>query len=95
MKHRSLAKIAALAIAVSAALPAMADTAVVAAGKHHYVYFGDHDIYYAPETKTYYWLDNGRWQSGFSLPSDRQRWVTTARGVDIDLDTDRPYERND
>ena len=95
MKHRSLAKIAALAIAVSAALPAMADTAVVAAGKHHYVYFGDHDIYYAPETKTYFWLDNGRWQSGFSLPSDRQRWVTTTRGVDIDLDTDRPYERND
>jgi hypothetical protein len=94
MKHRSLIKIAALAIAVSAALPALADTTVVSTGKHHYVYFGDHDIYYAPETKTYFWLDNGRWQSGYSLPEDRRAYVT-ARGVDIELDTDRPFERND
>jgi hypothetical protein len=93
MKHRNLIKIAALAIAVSAALPAMADT-LVATGKHHYVYFGDHDIYYAPETKTYFWLENGRWQSGYSLPEDRQAFVKV-KGVDIDLDTDRPYERND
>ena len=94
MKHRSLIKIAALAIAVSAALPALADTTVVATGKHHYVYFGDHDIYFAPETKTYFWLDNGRWQSGYTLPDNRRGYVT-ARGMDIELDTDRPYERND
>jgi hypothetical protein len=93
MKHRNLIKIAALAIAVSAALPAMADT-LVATGKHHYVYFGDHDIYYAPESKTYFWLENGRWRSGYALPEDRQAFVKI-RGVDIDLDTDRPYERND
>jgi hypothetical protein len=93
MKHRSLIKIAALAIAVSAALPAMADT-MVATGKHHFVYFGDHDIYFAPESKTYFWLENGQWRSGHSLPEDRQAFVRT-RGVDIDLDTDRPYERND
>ena len=37
--HRSFSKIAALAIAVSAALPALADTTVsVERGKHHYVY---------------------------------------------------------
>jgi hypothetical protein len=93
MKHRNLIKIAALAIAVSAALPAMADT-MVATGKHHFVYFGDHDIYFAPESKTYFWLENGQWRSGRSLPEDRQAFVRT-RGIDIDLDTDRPYERND
>src|SRR5215471_6453627 len=58
-KQRSLIRIAALAIAVSAALPAMAET-LVETGRHHYIYFGDHDIYYAPETKTYFWLDHGR-----------------------------------
>jgi hypothetical protein len=93
-KYRSFIKVAALAIAVSAALPALADTTVVESGKHHYVFFGDHDIYYAPETKTYFWLDNGRWQSGYNLPEEKRAWVT-ARGVDIQLDTDRPYERND
>ena len=90
---RSLIRIAALAIAVSAALPAMGDT-LVAAGRHHYIWFGDHDIYYAPETKTYFWLDNGRWQSGYNLPREYQPYVST-RGVDIELDTVRPYERND
>jgi hypothetical protein len=92
-KQRSLIRIAALAIAVSAALPAMAET-LVETGRHHYIYFGDHDIYYAPETKTYFWLDHGRWQSGYALPSEYRGYVAT-RGVDIELDTDRPYERND
>ena len=98
MQHRNLAKLAALAIAVSAALPALADptttTTVEHTGPHHYVYYRGHDIYYSPETKTYYWLDQGRWQSGASLPQESQRFVTV-KGVDIDLDTDRPYERNE
>ena len=96
-KHRSLTKLAALAIAVSAALPALpalADTVTVERGTHHYIYYRDHDIYFAPETRTYYWLDNGRWQSGPVLPEEVRGYVGT-NGVDIQLDTDRPYERND
>lgn len=94
--HRSFSKIAALAIAVSAALPALADTTVsVERGKHHYVYYSDKDIYYAPDTKMYYWVENGRWQSGPSVPLEDQDYVVRAKGIDIDLDTDRPYERND
>ena len=94
--HRSFSKIAALAIAVSAALPALADTTVsVEHGKHHYVYYSDKDIYYAPDTKMYYWVENGRWQSGPSVPREDQDYVVKARGVDIELDTERPYERND
>ena len=94
--HRSFSKIAALAIAVSAALPALADTTVsVEHGKHHYVYYSDKDIYYAPESKTYWWVENGRWQSGPSVPRESQDYVVKAKGIEIDLDTDRPYERND
>ena len=97
--HRSFSKIAALAIAVSAAsaaLPALADTTVsVEKGKHHYVYYSDKDIYYAPESKTYWWVENGKWQSGPSVPRENQDYVVRAKGIEIDLDTERPYERND
>ena len=94
--HRSFSKIAALAIAVSAALPALADTTVsVEHGKHHYVYYSDKDIYYAPESKTYWWVENGKWQSGPSVPRESQDYVVRAKGIEIDLDTERPYERND
>jgi hypothetical protein len=92
--HRSFSKIAALAIAVSAAsaaLPALADTTVsVEKGKHHYVYYSDKDIYYAPESKTYWWVENGKWQSGPSVPRENQDYVVRAKGIEIDLDTERP-----
>jgi hypothetical protein len=93
-KHRSLIKTAFLAVAISAALPTLADTTVVATGRHHYVYYRDHGIYYAPETSTYFWYEHGRWQSGSSLPPDEQRYAS-GNGIDIELDTDRPYDRND
>lgn len=94
--YRSLTRLAALAIAVSAALPALADTSVtVDHGRHHYVYYSDKDIYYAPETHKYFWVEDGRWRSGMTLPPDEQAYVVRAKGIDIDLDTDTPYERND
>jgi len=58
------------------------------------VYYGDHDIYFAPETRTYYWMDNGRWTSGTTLPTEDQAYIRNG-GVQIELDTDRPYERHD
>ncbi|HZP66428.1 MAG TPA: hypothetical protein VFB32_08960 [Rudaea sp.] len=62
--------------------------------KHRYVYYADHNIYFAPETKTYYWQSNGRWTSGTTLPPEDQAYVH-GKGFSIELDTDRPYERND
>ena len=62
--------------------------------KRHYVYYADHDIYFAPESKTYYWQSNGNWTSGNTLPTESQAYVR-GRGVTIELDTDKPYERND
>ena len=95
---RNILTAAILAIGLAGAVPAMADTdstvTVTKTSKHHYVYYGDHQIYFAPETKTYYWENEGAWKSGAELPSDRRTYATTG-GVEIDLDTDHPYERNE
>ena len=95
--HRKhIIKLAALAIAISAALPVLADetTVTVTKGNHHYTYYRDHDIYFSPESKTYYWMDNGTWRSGATLSPENQRYIS-AGGIDIELDTMKPYERND
>ena len=90
----------AMAIGFAAAIPAMAQndstqtTTTTTVTKHHYVYYGDHDIYFAPERKTYYWREGDSWKSGAELPVADRGYVTTG-GVTIDLDTEHPYERND
>ena len=93
--------IVALALAASAiALPAIAQDQTTTVEKtttttkHHYVYYGDHQIYFAPETKTYYWQSNGTWTSGTTLPPEDQAYIKT-RGMEIDLDTDKPYTQNE
>lgn len=90
-----------LAIGFAAALPAIAQqttetttVTTVQKGHHRYVYYGDHDIYFAPESKTYYWQEGNEWRSGMELPQSSRSYITTG-GVDIDLDTERPYERNE
>jgi hypothetical protein len=91
-----------LAIAF-AALPVLAQTTettetttttTVKQGNHQYVYYGDHDIYFAPETRTYYWQEGSAWRSGTELPPASRSYITNG-GVKIELDTDRPYERNE
>lgn len=96
-KHTNALKTTVLALALGAALPvfAHADDVVVsnANGTHHYVFYKDHDIYFSPETKVYYWNENGQWRSSNVLPPDQQRYVGSG-GVEISLDTATPYERN-
>ena len=99
--HRNVIAATALAIGFAGVVPAIAetDTTVTTVQKttnRHYVYFGDHQIYFAPESKTYYWQVNntGPWQSGTTLPVESQAFVRTG-GVEMDLDTDQPYERNE
>ena len=62
--------------------------------KHNYVYYGDHDIYFAPETKTYYWREGSDWRSGTELPAESRAYITKG-GVTIQLDTERPYEKHE
>jgi hypothetical protein len=94
------------ATAFAAAVPAVAqvaqtsettETTTVTTTKtepRKYVYYGEHDIYFAPATKTYYWKEGPEWRSGAELPAASRTYVTTG-GVTIELDTDKPYERND
>ena len=97
-KYHNIAKTTALAVALGVALPALAqnDEVVVsnANGTHHYVFYKDHDIYFAPDTKVYYWNENGQWRSANVLPPEQQRYITSG-GVDISLDTATPYERDE
>ena len=96
--HQTLLTAALIAIGSFVAAPSLtfADTTVTVekTGKHHYVYYADHQIYFAPETKTYYWQTDGRWESGVALPAEARAYVS-AGGVEIDLDTVRPYERHE
>ena len=74
---------------------AHSDTVVVEkTGKHHYVYYGDHEIYFAPEAKVYYWRNGEKWESGAMLPTEFRTYVT-GKGYEVDLDTERPYERHE
>jgi hypothetical protein len=89
-----------LAIAIGAVTAAPmvahadAEASVTITKKHHYVYYGDHDIYFAPDTKVYYWRDGERWVSGTELPEGSRAYVT-AGGIELDLDTEKPYERHE
>ncbi|HEV7491482.1 MAG TPA: hypothetical protein VGO25_11785 [Rhodanobacteraceae bacterium] len=91
-----------MAIACAAATPVLAQqettetttTTTVTKGHHRYVYYGDHDIYFAPETKTYFWREGDAWRSGVELPQTDREYINTG-GVNIELDTEKPYERNE
>lgn len=92
--HRSFISATVLALAMATALPAVAEsTVVVTRTKHAYVYYGDREIYFRPETKTYYWRENDRWQSGIELPAASRSYVTSG-GLTVELDTERPYEQH-
>jgi len=93
--HRTLLT-ASMALAFAAAcVPALADdTGTATKETHHYVYYRDHEIYFAPESKTYYWMSDGKWQSGTILPAESQGYVR-GNGIGVDLDTERPYERHE
>ena len=93
--RHTLIRAAGLALAIAAAFPALADTTVSMQGNsRHYVYYSDHDIYYAPDSRTYYWTAGGSWHWGDTLP-EVLRGDIDRGGIEIDLDTDRPFERHD
>lgn len=81
-------------IAFASAAPAQDEVVTTTTTKHHYVYYDAHQIYFAPETKVYYWREGDAWRSGVELPPIDRQYVRTG-GVEVDLDTDRPYERHD
>lgn len=57
---------------------------------YRYVYYPQRQVYYAPETRSWFWLSGGNWQAGVTLPSQYQAYVTSG-GVSISLNASRPY----
>lgn len=62
--------------------------------QYSYTYYPARQIYYAPETRMWYWLSGNDWRYGARLPREYRAYVTGG-GVSIVLDTDRPYSRHD
>ncbi len=58
--------------------------------KHQYTYYPRGEVYYAQESRTWFWLDGGNWRSGISLPAPFEAYVRVG-GVNIELGSDRPY----
>ena len=96
---KKLSTAVALAVGFAVAAPALVQaetetTVTTTTTKHHYMYYPEHEIYFAPDTKTYYWKSNGSWTSGTTLPPEDTAFVRS-KGITIELDTDKPYERHD
>lgn len=62
--------------------------------KHRYVYYPDSEVYYAPDTRAWFWLDGSNWRTGVSLPLALQAYVRVG-GVSIELGDTRPYVEHD
>lgn len=81
------------------AVPALADPPPWApahgqrAKQYRYVYYPDYQVYYAPETRMWFWLGGGQWRAGVSLPTGIA--VGGVPSVSLVLDTGVPYERHD
>lgn len=62
------------------------------AKQHRYVYYPAYEVYYAPETQLWFWLDGGRWRVGASLPTGVV--VAGVPGVSVVLGAERPYREH-
>ena len=100
MHINRIAVVALLAMAGTTlvAVPALADPPPWAPAHgwrahHQYVYYPSAEVYYAPDTRMWFWLGGAGWQAGVSLPAALQGYVQVG-GVNISLDVDRPYLRN-
>ena len=57
---------------------------------HRYIYYPGHEVYYAPASQLWFWLEGGSWRVGAYLPSGIA--VAGFPGISILLGTERPYE---
>lgn len=61
--------------------------------RHHYVYYPRAEAYYAPASRTWFWMGSDDWLAGVNLPRALRSFVRSG-GINIELDVDRPYLRN-
>lgn len=58
--------------------------------EYNYVYYPAQQVYYAPATQSWFWLNGGNWQVGVNLPVQYRGYVSTG-GVPVVLHSSRPY----
>lgn len=58
--------------------------------EYRYVYYPTQQVYYAPATQTWFWMNGGNWQIGVNLPYQLQINAGVG-GVPVVLHSDRPY----
>jgi hypothetical protein len=98
-KRHSLLSVLAVLVGIGINLPAQADPPSWAPAhgyrnketrEYRYVYYPERQVYYAPATQSWFWLNGGNWQVGVNLP--RQFQVQSAgNGVPVVLHSSRPY----
>jgi hypothetical protein len=57
--------------------------------KHKYRYYPDCSVYQDTERGLYFYIKNGNWEIGASLPYNLQMGL--GKSVSLELDTDKPY----
>jgi hypothetical protein len=97
-KHTALYSAAALLLGLALAVPAHASPPPWApahgyrakqAPEYQYVYYPAQQVYYAPASGTWFWMNGGNWQAGVNLPV--QYHATIGNGVSVALHSSRPY----
>lgn len=98
-KRSTLLATAAMVIGWGIAFPVLADPPPWAPAhgyrakevrEYRYVYYPVQQVYYAPQTQTWFWLNGGNWQVGVNLPGPLQINVGSG-GIPVVLHSDRPY----
>src|SRR5258706_7109872 len=84
----------AIPIPVQADPPPWAPAHGYRAKQHTYIYYPVREVYYAPETRVWFWMAGNGWQFGSSLPVE-YRPYTRSGGVTVLLETDRPYVQHE
>ena len=64
------------------------------AKQYTYVYYPVREIYYAPETRMWFWMGGNGWQFGANLPVE-YRPYTRSGGISVVLETGRPYVQHE
>lgn len=57
--------------------------------KYRYVYYPNQYVYYNVVQQKYFWLDNGKWHFGISLPEDVV--IMSGDGIVLEMGTPTPY----
>jgi hypothetical protein len=58
---------------------------------YHYVYYPEEEVYFAPESRVYWWSVNGEWRSGPRVPEG----ILLGATVNLDVDARDPWRHHD